>query len=214
MSRAYQFLAALFLLLVLAPPVHAEPKPYYFQLGLGPQWREPASDSAGSITFDTGFAVNAAAGFRTPWWVRAEFEGAYFSNNLDTLTVKGSVKRKADGEVTATSLFGNLYVDIPLKQIGLTPYLGGGVGSYKISVDGLTNDDLRQIPLAIYSDSSWTFAWQLRAGASYALNQNVDLLLGYRYFHGQDTDMVNPVGQVLHPNMRLHNMEIGVRYNF
>lgn len=224
MSQFKAVLAAFMLLLLLAPGVgHAESdKDYYVTIGIGPQWREYTSDSLGAVTFNTGFALNGAVGYRLPCNFRTEFEGSYFNNDFDTYQAAGSTKKKAGGTSGVTALFGNLYYDVPLGQSRFAPYVGFGVGSYKVSVQGLTNGDLQSTTayqnlgpgFAVTADSSWTLAWQARIGTSIALNRKVDMLIGYRYFHGNDMDLMAPMGLVLHPNDRSHNLDLGLRYNF
>lgn len=217
MYKFNSVIATFALLLLLAPVAsHAESgNNYYVQLEMGPQWREKASDSLGSASFETGFSLGGAVGCRLPASFRAEFEGSYFYNAADTLQAKGATELNGDGFVEAEALFGNIYYDIPLGQSRFTPYVGVGVGSYKVAVRGLTNDELREwkVP-AVTEDSSWTSAWQARIGTNIALNKQVDMLVGYRYLHGSTMDIVGTDGTVIHPNLRLHNLELGLRYNF
>jgi opacity protein-like surface antigen len=220
MSRFYTLCSAVLFVLFLVPTAgQAETGKNYFLLGTGLQTRDNGSDSGGEVSFDTGFSLNGAVGYRLTRHFRAEFEGAYFSNEADTHTLNpafgGTGEKDADGRIDATALLINLYVDFPIENSRFTPYVGIGAGKYKVAVRGLTSDDIRSGPLgAITADSSWTTAWQVRAGTDIALNPQTNLVLGYRYLYGEDMDLVDPMGNVLDPNLRLHNLELGIRYKF
>jgi opacity protein-like surface antigen len=134
-------------------------------------------------------------------------------NTTDALNAKANVR--------STTAMANVYYDIA-KLNRFTPYVGAGAGaSYNStsSVQKFINGGL------VGEDSSATTtqpAWQVSAGTSVAITQNVSADVGYRY---QDlgkikvnTDMT-PYGESGaltggKTNLSAHEVQAGVRYNF
>lgn len=95
--------------------------------------------------------------------------------------------------VTAWESMANVYADLG-TFVGVTPYLGGGLGVVNVKYGDLSNVaecfDAAGAAIATcgYSAthpglSSWRFAWAVMAGASYDLTKNLKFDLGYRYSH-------------------------------
>ena len=89
-------------------------------------------------------------------------------NLMNVLPVEGETK----------GFFLNGYWDVPFDGVkNLKPYVGGGIGyswlkeTAKLSGFGLDNESAK--------DKS--FGWNAGFGVGYALNENIDLTLGYRY---------------------------------
>ena len=95
--------------------------------------------------------------------------------------------------VTAWETMANVYADLG-TYVGITPYLGGGLGVTNLKYSDLSNVaecyDATSAAIAGcgYSathtgESSWRFTWALMAGASYDISKNLKFDLGYRYAH-------------------------------
>ena len=101
--------------------------------------------------------------------------------------------------------FLNAYYDI---QTGtkLTPYIGAGIGLAH-NKSSLSDDVLK------YSNSNWSFAWQLAAGLNYPLTDSLVADLGYRYTDYGKVNIVNENGVKYRVNdIQVHNVTLGLRY--
>ena len=131
-------------------------------------------DDAFEIDFKRGLDVDLIAGYDFGL-VRAEAELGYKRVKADDVNISTEFANElgiADddfdisGTAKVTSLMGNVLLDFG-NQDGLSFYAGGGLGRARVKMFG-------------DKDSAW--AWQLIAGARYAVSSNVDLGLKYRYF--------------------------------
>jgi opacity protein-like surface antigen len=194
---------------------------WYIGISAGPQWRADAKDEKGETTFETGYAVNGFIGHRFNNF-RVEGEVFYMVNNNDTTDPAGPQIGEEDssGDVDFYGFFANVYYDFPIKNTKFKPYLGGGLGGHKVSINGLTTATLRNLPpefggpVVVYADSDWAFAYQLRVGSSYVLSQKTEVFLGYRYLNGSKLEFNLSDGSSIHPDVEVHSLEAGFRVNF
>jgi opacity protein-like surface antigen len=194
---------------------------WYIGISAGPQWRDSAKDEAGETTFETGFAVNGFIGHRFNNF-SVEGEIFYMVNDNDTTDPAGPAIGKEDssGDVDFNGFFANVYYNFTIKNSKFKPYLGGGLGSHKVSINGLTTDSLRNLPpeyggpVVVYAESNWAFAYQLRVGSSYVLSPKTEVLLGYRYLNGSELEFNLSDGSSIHPDVGVHSIEAGFRVNF
>ncbi len=106
--------------------------------------------------------------------IRVDVEGVY--SQLDKNDVDGAAFNPdtVAGSLTAISGLVNVYYDIAIEDMPITPYIGGGVGAAYIStplkeaVNGQKN--------------KFGFAGQVKAGVSYDVTPEVKLYAGARYF--------------------------------
>ena len=115
------------------------------------------------ITFDTGLAGGAAAGYDFGP-ARLEIEGSYRHNNAD----------EGDADLDVTTLMANVYADFETDGPA-TPYLGVGVG--------VANVDLED-------EDDQVLAGQVAAGMLFAVTEKVAIDLGYRYMVADAPDIV------------------------
>ena len=132
---------------------------------------------------------------------RIGLEGYYNDKIKDELLNVLPVEGESKG------FFLNAYYDIPmcekLKQV--KPYVGFGIGyswlkeTAKLSGFGFENESIK--------DKDW--GWNVGLGVGYAINDNIDLTLGYRYEdlgeikdYDSKTDFTN------------HKVSLGLRYTF
>jgi opacity protein-like surface antigen len=197
------------------------PSGIYFGFSAGPQERAEASDSAGSTTFKTGFAVNGSLGYAiTANRIEAEF--SYFDNRCKTTDPAGPAigVEPSSGSVDVDALMGNYYFDIPVGDRRIQPYIGGGYGMYRVSINGLTTPSLRTLPaeyggpVVIYAASTWASAYQLRCGVKLNLAPSADLILGYRFFRGSTLDINLADGSTIHPDAQIQALEIALHVKF
>lgn len=218
-----------------ATSVHAQGFFYggspYLSVDVGVTWLDDADNTFKGTgdkfksEYDTGFTVGAAAGYDFNMW-RAEFEIAYRQNSLDkikgvfdvdngngngdiVLAQVGTVEsRSAGGDVSALSFMVNGYFDFH-NQSPLTPYLGGGIGLARVSVNDLSVGGEK-----IVDDSDTVFAYQLAAGVGWEFMPNLILDLGYRYFATADPKFRDMEGERFESEYETHNLMLGLRINF
>ena len=162
--------------------------------------------SGGTVKFDAGNMGAAFLGGRFQsndiHW-RGEAEVA--RRALDLSTVSGNA---AQGEALATSVMGNALVD--LDMVGtVQSYIGAGVGLAKVELDGAS-----PFGGSTVNGSDTVGALQLLAGASYRLNEQVDLFTDYRYFTTRDADFTTAAGTTTSMKLSTHSILAGLRFNF
>lgn len=142
----------------------------------------------GSVAFGVATQVKGGA-------VRAELE--YNLNEDAKKTLGGGIKAKIETQ----SAMANVYYDIDTGT-KFTPYVGAGLGYAKVkgslSLSGVSE-----------SMDDNNFAWQVGAGASYALNSNVSLDAGYRY-----VDYGDFTKDEVKLDTSAHELYVGARYAF
>ena len=128
---------------------------------------------------DAGYILGATVGMSMAPNLRVEAELSYakYETGDATFTVfyDGSLDFSetyaSDGELTATYLMGNVWLDLPDMggNSGATPYVGGGIGGVKLefSGDGGSEDDT-------------VLAYQIGAGVQFPVGAGM-VDIGYRF---------------------------------
>ncbi|WP_353276957.1 acyloxyacyl hydrolase [Wolbachia endosymbiont (group B) of Villa cingulata] len=143
--------------------------------------------------------------------IRVDVEGIYSQlrkNNVDgaTLTPTDAIAEN----LTAISGLVNVYYDIVMEDMPITPYVGIGAGAAYISTPLKTavNDQ----------KSKFGFAGQVKAGVSYDVTPEVKLYAGARYFGSYGANFDKSTGgedkgghTVLYSTV---GAEAGVAFNF
>lgn len=128
--------------------------------------------------FKTGFVVGGALG--VDGWLmdnlRTEVEVSYFSVKPKSYVSPIFASTALTGHLSSVNILANAWYDIDL-DMGISPYLGGGVGVGIVSnrLVTLTGAGLTQ------SGSKVGFAFQLGAGFKYDISESVGLDVGYRF---------------------------------
>ena len=186
-----------------------------------------------STEFDGGTAVSAELGVRYGSNLRGGIEVSYQSADVDThtnVTLGGgsidgldaaSVAGSADplgatvadvvaagqGEIESTSLFANVYYDFGDGQ--LQPYVGAGIGFSDVNVT------YRPSGVGIIDDGETKFAYQVKAGATYAFENNWEVFGEYTY---RATDDVEVNNDLFPGSLDIENQSnlfsVGARYRF
>ncbi len=167
------------------------------------------NNKKGSISFsDDVWGGNVAYGIKTGP-VRTELE-----LNLKQKAEKNFSSENSKAKLSVENRFAmlNAYYDID-TDTKFTPYVGAGLGwaHLKAKENGAyIKENAKPIKA---SDSRNTFAWQIGAGVSYALTEQLDVDFGYRYIdegHVSYTDdrSINKY------EARSHELSLGVRYGF
>ena len=183
--------------------------------------------------FGGGLRVEGELFFARSEVERLTYEGV----NAGGRALPREVNVPIDGTADQIGGFANLWYDIALGGDWL-PFVGGGLGFVRIDQSGLDYDSNRLVqeiaarqaaavgqaaphyPPGFVPEISTVdnvFAWHLGAGLGYRLNDNVILQAGYRFQAASDLgfDGSNAFGTVaVETAMRIHFLEIGVRYRF
>jgi opacity protein-like surface antigen len=142
--------------------------------------------------------------------IRVDVEGVYsYLNKNDVTDVEFTPDNIIADSLTAISGLVNVYYDVAIEDIPITPYVSVGVGAAYIST-----------PLATAVSSQngkFAFAGQARAGVSYDITPEIKLYAGARYFgsYGANFDKTDQYGKgelkVLYSTV---GAEAGVAFNF
>lgn len=154
---------------------------------------------------DTGFMLGGAFGVHLDRWLhglRAEMEVSYRRNDLkgDWSTTDGSESGPFSGHVSTFAIMANLWYDIDIGS-KFVPYIGGGAGWGRHQVTFVATDTDDLVMESNFSRDSVHlerngFVYQLGAGVNYEIMHDVQLGLGYRYFHAQDIKGVLEVDEL------------------
>jgi opacity protein-like surface antigen len=131
-----------------------------------------------------------------------ELEGFYLGTRTQRATVNNPTDRLDehtfnDSFPMHSSVFlGNMVLSFPTLHPGLVPYIGGGIGGARVSVNGANSLQVTPPEPGVNhfnsnTDSSvWTFAAQAKAGVRMALGRNAYLFGEYRYLYVGSTDQI------------------------
>jgi OOP family OmpA-OmpF porin len=123
-------------------------------------------EESGEGDIDNGFAVGAAAGAALGGGFRAEGEFLFSSNDLG-----GFEDLDVDNvEMNHAAFFANVLYDFQMG--GVTPYVGAGVGYGSITFD-IDGD-------SVHDEDT---VWQIKAGATFPVNDTLTIDVGYRYIN-------------------------------
>lgn len=197
----------------------------------------PADTSlAWNTEFDTGYAINGQVGYAFDNGLRLELEGAFTRYDVDThsgLTVGGTnidavdvavltrgapdpanptvgaVIADGQGRVTNFGLFANAFYDFNPEGT-FKPYVGAGLGYQWADIE------FRPSGVDVADDSDGGLAYQLMAGASFALSDSAEIFGQYTWRDRTDTAEVplNLLPATLGVETGQSIVSAGVRFRF
>jgi opacity protein-like surface antigen len=199
--------------------------------------------------FDTGGIFDIGAGYRFNNWFRADVTAQYRGNanfkgtDVFNASAYGLAYNGQDNYSASKSellFLANAYVDLGTWWC-VTPFIGAGVGTSRVSISNFTDtgvnnihapDPVNRIPAYVggplnpsfataASGSQWNFAWAAHAGFAYQVTPNVTLELAYSYVDlgpgttGVISDFTGfQAGHVFKFNdITSHDLTLGVRWN-
>lgn len=185
--------------------------------------------------FDNGYALSGEFGARYANGFRSGVEVVYSKADVDThsgVNVAGTVIDGVDAavltgsptqlgatvgqvvatpdgdEIESTSIFANLYYDFN-REGRISPYVGAGLGYSDVSVQYSPSG------VGIIDDSKGKFAYQLKAGATLAVSERIDLYGEAAY---RATDDVKLENTLFPGTLNIENTQtvfsVGARYRF
>jgi opacity protein-like surface antigen len=205
----------------------------------------------GSSSFDTqdlsaDFTWGGGVGYRFTDYLRADATVDGYRASFDGSTSSAescfpanaaydntSCRSQDSSEVSVVSVMANGYVDLG-TYVGITPYLGAGVGYSYLSWGNLDSNSYcvdgtstcASIPAAgvVGSEShggedGWRFTYAVMAGFAYDLTRNFKLDVGYKYRQIDGGDMFAWAGgsgasgvQGTSGDLTSHEFKLGLRY--
>lgn len=213
--------------------------PHDFRVGAKPgEDADFTVDSKSTGTFEVGIlGFRAAAGYRF-FGFRPEAEISYralgisdfeyssFSTEgrklpdaaLDALNKSINVEA---GKLVLVAAIANVWFDVDTGGSPLMPFLGGGAGIARITLDSRTRAMLagvsadRQFP----ESSAEAFAFQAGAGLGFDLGAGLALRLGYRLFGTTEAQLDwnavdSATDDILKAEILLHNIDLGISFRF
>lgn len=190
----------------LLPPLPPEPLPPPVEIGGG--WYLRGDVGAGAVEVNKivtrrsdgylpesyqieqkaisgSYFAGGGVGYQFNAFLRGDVTGEYRGGgrlNFSDSTLEASGSKYLDyynANISSVVVMANGYIDLG-TWYGITPYVGGGVGSAFHHVSGFNDIGLLGSGIAREKYSS-TFAWSAQAGLAYSVTPNVKLELGYRY---------------------------------
>ena len=198
--------------------------------------------------FDTGGIFDVGVGYRVNNWFRADVTAQYRGNanfkgtDVFNASAYGLAYNGQDNYSATKSellFLANAYVDLGTWWC-VTPFIGAGVGTSRVSISNFTDTGVNNfhpaagiIPAYVggppnpsyataANGSQWNFAWAAHAGLAYQINPSVTLELAYSYVDlgpgttGVISDFTGfQAGHVFKFNdITSHDRKLGVRWNF
>ncbi|QKX01806.1 P44/Msp2 family outer membrane protein [Wolbachia endosymbiont of Cruorifilaria tuberocauda] len=118
--------------------------------------------------------------------IRVDIEGLYSQLSKDMLET-APVPAIADN-LSAFSGLVNVYYDVAIEDMPVTPYIGVGVGAAYLS-------NPLAVKVAGDKEYGFGFAYQAKAGVSYDLTPEIKLFAGARYFGSYGAKFDKPIAE-------------------
>ncbi len=168
------------------------------------------------IQFDPGITVGGTGGYDFGF-LRLEGELSYKHAELKAIDdkISGSRYRSIDGSLGALAMMGNVFFDLH-NNSPVTPYWGAGAGLAVLNLsDTFGTNTTTGSRDFIYSNANDTvFAYQAGGGVEIALNRQLSLDLGYRYFGTSTATFDKDVLRTTELKLESHNVAVGLRVKF
>jgi opacity protein-like surface antigen len=217
-----------------APPPPPPPSPYfyfppgagpYFRAGIGPSFFQDgtmkgftispgfAGPANQKVSYDTGVAFDAAAGYAFDRYFGLDFETGYIwaqFNSIQNYQVN-------DSSIGNVPLLVNATLSLPIPHTNIVPYIGGGVGGAISELDAHHLTEPVSGNFAEGSESDAVFAYQAFAGVRFMLGSHVSLGVGYKYFATGNPTFDYPPGpdlDVSFKGVRTHSILFTLNVNF
>jgi opacity protein-like surface antigen len=156
-----------------------------FSYGWPPSWQIVQKDIQDTSIF--GFGV----GYEMNNWLRFDVTGEY--RTKAAFKVTGSYTDFCggftcfdvnSGNFSSAVFLANAYVDLGTWWC-LTPFIGVGVGSARNTISGIQDNGIVNVGFGYSSgdNTNWNLAWDVQAGLTYNVNNNLKIDLSWRYLN-------------------------------
>jgi len=226
MNRSLIVIAALITLAIpaLSPAIPVRPGPYasFFVGVTAPRDSDVTTFNfvTGStfndrVEFDPGINLGGTFGYDLGM-VRVEGEVSYKNTEIRSITdqADGFSFGNPDGNLNPLAMMFNAFYDLH-NNSAVTPYWGGGIGFAALHISDTFGTDAGGPVLLYPADDATVFAYQAGAGLEIALNRQLSLDLGYRYF-GTSKARFDSNATTITTTLKLesHNGVVGLRMKF
>jgi opacity protein-like surface antigen len=130
-------------------------------------------------SYDDGYALTLAGGYKFGNGFRAELEGGYGHSSFDSATI-GGTHVGLNGDINLWSVYGAGYYDFALNGSSVKPYIGGGLGFVHSDVDQVTATSGGTTFTANGGDDD-NFSAFGEVGLSFPIADRLELVPGVRY---------------------------------
>ena len=191
MKNHIPYLAAAAAVMIAAPAGRAQdrpgvvyvmrPVPFYVSGQIGGELMEDLTFKnfgGAKNAVDPGFRASVSIGADLSDYVAAEFETGALGNALDNSSSQPISAIADRAYLYQVPMLANLIFKAPLRN-GITPYIGGGAGGIASTLYLHSGDDWS-------GDTDITFAYQGMCGLKCALNQNMEIGVGYKFLATPD----------------------------
>lgn len=188
----------------------------YLRLDSGWSFSRDAGNDLGDDVGGTPI-IGAGVGYRLNQYLRADATVAYRGGYEIDQT---SSNINWDGDVSAVTGMLNVYADVA-KFGRFTPYVGGGVGFSRNTVDDVAVSS-GAITGTLKGDTNTSFAWQLSTGVGIEIAPKWSIDVGYRYMDMGEAKSgtsatvagIGLTGAASEGDLHAHEIQAGVRYQF
>ncbi len=196
-------------------------------VGLSGQFRGVLPNGTGSAEFSTGYVGVISAGYGYGNGLRAEIEGSYRANEVDSISgFPGTLTRpvRSSGDAYSYGVMVNALYDFDLgAESFFHPYLGLGIGAQVHQYDDVIARGSNGAGVFV-NDGEWLFAGQAIAGAAFpiAAVPGLSLTAEYRFMATQQASLgtrtatspsIVTRGSAEVDNFN-HSLLVGLRYAF
>ncbi len=174
------------------------------------------------ISLGDALIAGGGFGYKFNQWFRTDVTLDYsapadFSGRLTCIGgTCGSNYLDASAQISTWTFLANAYFDLGTWS-GFTPYVGGGIGTANVALDGYTHNNPPGNPRNHFSSASsqsqWNFAWAVTAGFAYDMTSNLLLDLNYRYVSLGDAHAIDQASREVNiDSIDAHEFRVGFRY--
>ena len=168
---------------------------------------ESSVGPSGTVSFDTGYSVDAALGFNLGSGLSLEGQIGYLNAALNDGDYN-NIALDPDGNASVTYAMVNAWYGFDMG--GLTPFIGGGVGAASVSL----NSDFAGVPGSGIDDSETTWAAQIGAGISVDIAENIALVGRYRYLATGEVSLTDAADDENTGSASANIVDIGLKISF
>ena len=198
----------------------------------GALYATPGGTNTLSGDLDASYSIGGGVGYQINSYLRTDLTVDYdFGSDFTGSTTGpcGGALAPATcistdtSSYTAWTVLANAYVELG-TYVGITPYIGAGIGGAYVHWDDLSNTECVSTapatcnPTVVHGGSSdWRFAYAVMAGLSYHVSKKLTVDLGYRYKRirgGHQFGFANNVGPGYDEGFTSHEVRAGLRYKF